>query len=272
MQDFHECLLLRFVVLCSSDVLNMQLHVISLRRSVKRREKFIERNKGLKLGYQFVDGIDGVEQWPALLSSKKVRRARSDGWSKGAIGAALSHQFLWRKCINDDQAMCVIEDDTILASKFLGDFLSIWSQNLEEIDFLLLGWNLDSVLKAEFLPGISFVSLFEPPFPSIKQIKEIVNSVSTRSLIPLEKALGLPGYIVTPSGARKLLDGISEFIAEPLIVGRGIPQVLSMTLDAQMNRIYSSMNSLVVIPPLLLAENDISTSLTSHKLLPRDFG
>ena len=80
-----------------------------------------------------------LNKWPALLSSRKVRRARSDGWSKGAIGAALSHQLLWRKCINDDQAMCVIEVDIILASKLLGEFLSVWSQNLEGIDFLLLG-------------------------------------------------------------------------------------------------------------------------------------
>lgn len=83
---------------------------------------------------------------------------------------------------------------------------------------------------------------------------------------------GLLGYVLTPRGAQKLLLGLPRFEAEPLLVGRGIPQVPSMTFDAQMNRLYPELQAFVVVPPLVLAENDQETSMTAPRQRSLEFG
>ena len=97
-----------------------------------------------------------------------------------------------------------------------------------------------------------------------------VGSTVARRVVLL--GLGLPGYVLTPRGAQKLLLGLPCFEAEPLLVGRGIPQVPSMTLDAQMNRWYPELRAVVVVPPLVLAENDQETSMTAPRQRSLEFG
>ena len=128
------------------------------------------------------------------------------------------------------------------------------------------------MLRAEVFSGVDCISLFEPAFPSLRQIRSVLDQQPNRRVVRLEKALGLPGYVVTPRGAQNLFNGLPRFEAEPLLVGRGIPQVPSMTLDAQMNRLYPDLQASVVIPPLVLAENDQAASMTAQRQRSLDFG
>ncbi|QNJ01739.1 glycosyltransferase family 25 protein [Synechococcus sp. PROS-U-1] len=242
--------------------------VISLRRSTERRDAFVRRNADTGLEYAFVDGVDGVEQWGVISKSRRAALARQSGWSKGAIGSGLSHCLMWRRCLELNRPICVLEEDVLVAS----DWQQRCSQALDQApagtDFLLLGWNFDSVLRAEIFSGVGCISLFEPAFPSLPQIRSVLDQHLPRQVVRLHKALGLPGYVVTPRGAQKLLHGLPSFEAEPLVVGRGIPEVPSMTLDAQMNRLYCDLQAFVVVSPLVLAENNQQTSLTA----PGSFG
>ena len=54
---------------------------------------------------------------------------------------------------------------------------------------MLLGWNPDSLLQAELSPGLEMISLFEPIYPELKQIKEIHNSNRERNLCNLNSML-----------------------------------------------------------------------------------
>ena len=128
------------------------------------------------------------------------------------------------------------------------------------------------MLRAEVFSGVDCISLFEPAFPSLRQIRTVLDQQPQRRVVRLEKALGLPGYVLTPRGAQQLLLGLPRFEAEPLLVGRGIPQVPSMTLDAQMNRLYPELQAFVVVPPLVLAENDQETSMTAPRQRAHEFG
>ena len=252
--------------------LELPAQVISLHRSEERRAAFAQRNGETGLDYVFVEGVDGVQQWDAISKSRRVLNAWQDGWSKGAIGSGLSHCLMWRRCLDLNRTICVLEDDVLVASDWQHCCSVALAQAPEETDVLLLGWNLDSVLRAEIFPGVTCISLFEPAFPSVTQIRSVLDQRSRRQVVRLEKALGLPGYVVTPRGAQKLFDGLTRFEAEPLRVGRGIPQVPSMTLDAQMNRLYPELQAVVVIPPLVLAENNPQTSLTGPRSDPHRFG
>ena len=252
--------------------LELPAQVISLRRSMERRISFSRRNRETDLDYVFVDGVDGVEQWDVISKSRRVLNARQDGWSKGAIGSGLSHCPMWRRCLEFNRPICVLEDDVLVSSDWQQCCSEALDQAPVETDVLLLGWNLDSVLRAEIFLGVTCISLFEPAFPSIGQIRSVLDQRSRRQVVRLEKALGLPGYVLTPRGAQKLFDGLPRFEAEPLLVGRGIPQVPSMTLDAQMNRLYPELQAFVVVSPLVLAENNHQTSLTASHSIPTRFG
>ena len=243
--------------------------VISLRRSQDRRAAFAQRNAASGLAFAFVDGVDGVEQWPAIARSRRVSKAWRDGWGQGAIGAALSHCMLWRRCLARNRPICVLEDDVLVAAPWPERWSQLLEQLSADLDLVLLGWNLDSVLRAELFPGVGCISLFEPAYPTLRAV---LDDPAPRRLCRLQKALGLPGYLITPSGARKLLHGLARFEAEPLEVGRGIPTIAAMTLDAQMNRLYPQLNAVVVVPPLVLAENNQQTSMTAPRAVPRQFG
>ena len=166
----------------------------------------------------------------------------------------------------------MLEDDILVASDWQLRCSEALDQAPKGTDVLLLGWNLDSVLRAEIFPEVACISLFEPAYPSLQQIRTVLDQQPHRRVVRLEKALGLPGYVVTPRGAQKLFDGLPFFEAEPLLVGRGIPKVPSMTLDAQMNRLYPDLQASVVVPPLVLAENVQETSMTAPRQRFLDFG
>ena len=252
--------------------LEQPAQVISLRRSLVRRAAFAQRNGETGLHYVFVDGVDGLQQWNAISQSSRVLAAWKSGWSKGAIGSGLSHCLMWRRCLELNRPICVLEDDVLVASDWPQRCYEALDQAPKGTDILLLGWNLDSVLKAEIFPGVTCISLFEPAFPSPTQIRTVLDQQPHRRVVRLEKSLGLPSYVVTTCGAQKLLKGLPRFEAEPLVIGRGIPQVPSMTLDAQMNRLYPDLQAFVVVPPLVFAENDQETSMTAPRQRSLDFG
>ena len=248
------------------------VHVISLRRSMDRREALISRHADQPFQCRFVDGIDGQQQWPAISRSRLVHQAWNEGWNRGAIGSALSHRMMWRYCLQIDRPIIVLEDDVVLAPQWFDAVQELFQSLQPDLDLLLLGWNLDSVLQAQLVKGLISTSLFEPSLPSLEQLLGILSSDVPRRACRLHKALGLPGYLVTPVGAKKLLAGLPQLCAEPLKIGRGIPEIPSMTLDAQMNRLYPQMAAFVSYPPLVLAENDPLTSMTRSRCYPNNFG
>ena len=56
----------------------------------------------------------------------------------------------------------------------------------------------------------------------------------------------------------------------PLHLGRGFPEISTNGIDALLNLHYRNIGAEVVVPPLALALNDPSTSLT--KFSPNEFG
>ena len=95
--------------------LELPAQVISLHRSQERRISFAQRNGETGLDYVFVDGVDGVQQWDAISDSRRVSKAWQSGWSKGAIGSGLSHCLMWRRCLELNRPICVLEDDVLVA-------------------------------------------------------------------------------------------------------------------------------------------------------------
>lgn len=244
----------------------MKVLVISLRRTPARWAEFQKHNSNSLQGCELikVDGVDGIEQLATIHSTKIITKPAREGWTLGALGTALSHMLCWRRCSLGTEPVVILEDDVILASN--------WQQELHQLikanqQLVLLGWNLDSMLHAELFENQEFISLFEPAYPDISRLKNIVNSKEPRKLRRLRSAFGLPAYCLTPKMAENLLKSVGRLEVVPIELKRGFPTCLSSGIDGLLNNHYWDLKAAIVIPPLALAINNTHKSLTRQKEL-----
>ena len=245
------------------------LYVISLKRTPQRLEGFFKRNAHAlnEWNVHVIDGVDGTEQKEIFKRSRLVSNDILKGWSPGAIGSALSHMLSWRICLQLGKPIVVAEDDAILAKKMKKNLNTILERGGTN-PFLLLGWNLDSLLQAEIIPSLGLISLFEPAYPKEEELKELVNSRAERRICKLKRCFGLPAYRITPETAEYLLRELKPLTSEVITMGRGIPTHFSETLDGILNIHYERIGAKIIFPPLALALNNQNESLTrKHKTL-----
>ena len=248
------------------------LSVISIKRTPQRLKDFFKRNAcALKdWNVHVLDGVDGTQHKRLFEQSRLISHNVFNGWSQGAIGSALSHMLSWRLCLRLEKPIIVAEDDAILSTKLRHNLQVLLETKNNDPSFLLLGWNLDSLLQAELEPGLGLISLFEPAYPKEAELKELVNSTTERRICKLKRCFGLPAYRITPRAAQYLLKELNPLVAEEIAMGRGIPTHFSETLDGALNNQYEKIGAKIVFPPLALAINDQSDSLTRKKK-PQDF-
>ena len=236
--------------------------VISLRRTPERLAWFRRTNAASSELFTVVEAIDGLDMQGCITKSRMISTSAREYWTPGALGAALSHLHCWRQCIKGGKPMLIVEDDVALACD--------WQEQLKELnkrlhdgwDMILLGWNYNSLLRRKDASGIEQISLFEPAYPDAKQIQAILNSKLDRKLLRLQHAFGLPGYLLSPSGAEELINKVLPLEMRPLNMGRGIPVVNISGIDGCLNLHYPRLNCWVVDPPLAVALNDPKQSNT----------
>jgi GR25 family glycosyltransferase involved in LPS biosynthesis len=250
-----------------------QAYVISMADRPERLQQFRQDNPSLALPLQTQYGVDGRNHWPWIQHSKLIQHDRISNWSRGAIGCALSHLLCWKTCVNTNRPTFVFEDDTILSN----DWLAITNQLVENLqgdfDIVLLGWNLDSALRARCFQGIESIALFEPAYPNETEIRGVVNSNTPRQLQRLNHGFGLPGYLISPNGAQKLLELCTPIREETIALGRGLPDLTANQIDCLLNNYYPQLSSYVIHPPIALARNDQATSGTRDTpSSPMEFG
>lgn len=247
----------------------MQVAVISLKRTPERWSAFLQRNQQALKNCELlrIAGIDGEEVLSTNIKSKLISSSARKNWTAGAIGIGLSHLFCWQICCKSRSPLVILEDDTLLAND--------WQAQLKQLldlssKMVLLGWNLDSMLRSEFSNEQEIISLFEPAYPSEDNIRKIINSDDRRKKKRLRNSFGLPGYWLEPKMARQLLNRIKKLETLPLELGRGFPKIKTNGIDGLLNLHYHQLSAELVMPPLALALNNPITSLT--KSGPSNFG
>ncbi|CZF80161.1 Lipooligosaccharide biosynthesis protein lex-1 [Grimontia celer] len=107
--------------------------VISLKRSVERREKISEEMAQKSISFAFFDAVDGHQGPPDLAAdydySKRLWLTSGYMPSKGELGCYASHYALWIKCLEMGEPIVVCEDDITLSD----DALSVLSLALEKV-------------------------------------------------------------------------------------------------------------------------------------------
>ena len=239
-----------------------EIQVISLLRSVLKRSTFVEQNKNIP--HLFVNAVDGLGLTKLQLSNEELFEPGLP-YTAGAFGCALSHLLLWKQAIATNKHITIAEDDAIFRNDFIDTQKKILASIPTNWDIVLWGWNFDSILSFNVMPGVSpAVTVFnqEQLRASIPSFKEIHTEPAA---FKLDKLFGIPAYTISPKGAKKfkaLCFPLKNFTLNAPLINGNIP---NYGIDIAMCNIYQSTDSYVCFPPLVVTKNDHSISSIQEK-------
>jgi GR25 family glycosyltransferase involved in LPS biosynthesis len=232
--------------------------VISLTRSVERRERFSQVNAHVP--FTFFDAVDGVQLYHELNHTPDLFEPGLR-YSAGALGCATSHLMLWQETVALDTPVTIVEDDAILRHDFQEQSEKVLAKLDPEWDMVVWGWNFDSILSLNVMPTVCpVVALFDQN--AMRQANgEFQRMTGTPTILPLDKCLGTPAYTISPRGARKFLLEclpLKNFEVYFPVLKR---HVANNGIDIAMNRFYSLSATYCSLPPLAITNNERAGSL-----------
>jgi len=244
----------------------MRIHLINLDRSSERLAEFKAANPHLEDVRRF-SAIDGYQQDIAALVARGIFEAGvAEGYTPGALGAALSHLALWEEAIATNAALTISEDDAIFNRRFAATAARVIEALSPEWDFILWGWNFDSWLLFDLLAGVSpCLCCFDE-----EQMRAAVAGFQEQTVTPqtyrLRRALGIPCYSVSPKGARALKAACIP-LARIKVHFPGLNRHLpNFGIDVMMNNAYPQISAFVSFPPLAITRNEIRKSTVQMDL------
>ncbi len=243
----------------------MIVDFINLDRFADRRREFMTNNAHLR-ELRRCSKFDGRElDVRALAESGVINKDITNTYTAGALGLALAHISLWDRAIETGQVVTVCEDDAIFHHDFEQQAEAIISRLPANWDVLLYGWNFDSMLLIDMLPGVS---------PSIvlcdeDQLRTHVEEFQRRPLSPQPiKVLQAFGscYSLSPKGAKALksfslpIRPMSIALPTPSRNLRSERQLSNIGIDVIMSAAYPELSAFITFPPLVVSKNEQPSS------------
>lgn len=239
----------------------MDIALINLDRSPDRLAEFLRTNAHLPTVTRFT-AVDGRTLDPEVLVAEGlIEPGILSTYTVGALGAACSHLGLWAMAIEEQRALTICEDDAVLNRHFLQAADDALAALPTDWDLVLWGWNFDSYLGFDMLPGVStcLASFDQDTMRAGAEVFQ--NWVPTPRLYPLLRAFGSLCYTISPKGAA-LLRRHCLPLREMSVFFPGLERTLpNGGLDTMMNDAYPGLRAYVSFPPLAISMNrhDIST-------------
>ena len=168
--------------------------------------------------------------------SHKILRRGNDG--KGVLGCFLSHYFLWKKCVELDVPIGVLEYDAIIIKPLPENILAQFN------DYLNLDYTRNVYYtKEKGSKGHAYVAQIELEKNNPIKISQLQENCKSKShefkYINNNHIRGAFGYIIKPTGATKLINATKK---------HGI-----LPADIQPNLLYCNMHhanpSIVMLNP-----------------------
>lgn len=228
----------------------MHYYVISLDRTPERLEYFQSINQGFEFErFVAVDGQTLDKQ--TLLDAGLITDAVAQRYTKGALGVAMSHRALWKKCVDLNEPITILEDDAIINKNFKPVVEKVTPID-GDWDFIFWGSNLDQNVELVILPGLMLSS-----FKTILNVEHMENLTQLNvppSFYKCVFAVGLVSYSITPKCAKYLLDNCFP-LHDP-----EHKQHLNFGIDHSVLEQLPNINAYYSFPPLVLTKNDQTTS------------
>lgn len=200
-----------------NDIIDLPIWVLNLYRDTNRRQfmEFQLQNLGLK--FSIVEALDGnnlVENDLHFYSKKIALRDYGRELTSSELGCALSHIGMWQKLVDSEyDEVLILEDDVLIGRALIGVL-----RNRRKLPFGYQHINFST--KAKQLPfGEAVIDIY-------RASKHLENAYSTEA------------YLITKSGAQKLLSlldplylPIDHFVCITDIVSYGIYPSIAISAD-----------------------------------------
>lgn len=252
----------------------MQIQLINLDRTPERLAAFASTNAHLTDVSRF-PAVDGAAlDLSALIQSGTIRKEileRNEAvpkhipahYTRGAIGNALSHIALWQRAIERAQPLTVCEDDAIVHGLFASTAKRLLGTLPPDWDIILWGWNADSPVMFEALPGVSWCLTYFDPL----DIEDRATVYQHQPLSPmayrLREALGVVCYTVSPKGAQALREFCVPLrqMSVPSVGLKGL--VPNAGIDIMLLAMFPRLKAFISFPPLVITKNSLAQSTVS---------
>jgi len=238
----------------------VDVHVINLDRSTDRLSSFQELNSHLPVNFTRFPAVDGRSVARAPLVERGIITTDL-GYSDGSVGSALSHLTLWDLAVEKNQPVTICEDDAIFNSGFASAAEAVLQALPPEWHIMLWGWNFDSILLFDLVPGVSpCLSMFDQDW-----LRQGVDAFRSARLTPqpfrLFHTFGILAYSISPLGAVELKRrSLPIRNMEVYIPGLG-RNVANESLDIALNTSYRDVGAYVCFPPLVVSKNSKADSV-----------
>jgi GR25 family glycosyltransferase involved in LPS biosynthesis len=237
----------------------LDTYVINLDRSKDRLSRFETTNRDSQIDFRRFPALDGRKVARGPLIDRGIITADL-GYSEGSLGGALSHLALWDLAIEKNQPLTVCEDDAIINRGFSSAAASVIQALPQDWHVILWGWNFDSLLLFDLVPGVSPGVVLADEARMRLGIDAFQSARLTPQPFRLFNAFGLVGYSVSPRGAEAMKQHCLPIgNVEIHIPGLG-RTVANKDLDILLNKVYGHINAYVSFPPLIITRNDHSES------------
>lgn len=237
----------------------MLINFLNLDASTDRLASFLTTNSHLTQTNR-ISAVDGRELSRATLRAENLLASQMPGYTDGALGCALSHVAQWREAAKHNKVITLAEDDAIFHRDFEAHAERVLSTLPAQWDIVLWGWNFDSILAFDLLPGVSSSAcVFDQQ--SLRASTRAFQSLPVSPVAyRLHRAFGTVCQSVSPTGAAKLLRHclpIREMEVFYPLLNRTFP---NMGIDHMINDAYPRMQAYVSLPPLVITTNDRACS------------
>ena len=225
--------------------LPMIMRVISLARTPDRLARFRATNPHIPAEHFLA--IDGLEVGYTSIDFPLL-------FSPGAVGCYLSHRECWKAATIG--ALTVFEDDAVVHHRFDDLSANILAALPQGWHFCLWGWNFDSALMIEPLPGVAGMVIASDQESLRQKIGAYQDTDIRPTALPLARFSGTPAYSISGAGAALLLDLQPPDIVVNFLgknrANKGLDDTISLATE--------QINAFVCIPPLVVTQNDHATS------------
>ena len=237
----------------------MEVFYLNLGKRTDRDQRFLRANAAWIVPRR-QEAVDGSKLRSEDLMREGVIAEPLRDYNPGALGCAVGHKNLWEMCVAKGTTLTVAEDDAVVNHAFADKATDVLSRLPADWEFILWGWNFDSVLYTEIMGGVNgAVMHFD-----LGQLGEGITRFQNEDydVLPLRliAAFGTICYSVSPQGAARLLQICFPLRNEVVAVPGLRRELPNNGIDLVLIKSYPKLNAFVAFPPLVWTENDKALS------------
>lgn len=210
---------------------NISIFIVNLKKDIEKKEYMQELCQKHNLQVEFIEAVEGraldEEDIAELYSREKTIDALGRKLSRGEIGCALSHKTIYEKILYKNIEIALILEDDIDFNADLLTLLNVKGTFPQNWELILLGHHTGYSREVDTVASIW------------SQMQLIGNYTLAR---PCEKGYGTYGYLITKTGAKKLLEHL-DIIGKPIDHYTGDSQCINLyTINPAPIRIHEQLS------------------------------